>query len=91
MSKMKQIMAATLAMAAMAGGNNLFDTGCDYHRDPHDGETDEERKRRLHKMYGNQSQEHEFVINGEKIMASNKKTAMKIYANRHPESKKRKK
>ena len=91
MSKMKQIMAATLAMAAMAGGNNLFDTGCDYHRDPHDGETDEERKRRLHKMYGDQSQEHEFFIKGEKIMASNKKTAMKIYANRHPESKKRKK
>lgn len=91
MSKMKQIMAATLAMAAMAGGNNLFDTGCNYHRDPHEGETDEERKRRLHKMYGDQSQDHEFVIKGEKIMASNKKTAMKIYANRHPESKKRKK
>jgi hypothetical protein len=27
-------------------------------------------------------QEHEFVIHGEKIMARNKKTAMKIYANR---------
>ena len=50
MSKIKQIMAATLAMAAMAGDNSLFDTGCDYHRNPHEGETDEERKRRLHKM-----------------------------------------
>ena len=87
MSKIKQIMAATLAMAAMAGGNNFFDTGCDYHRDPHEGETDEERKRRLHKVYGDQSHEHEFVIKGERIMARNKKTAMKIYANRHPEAK----
>ena len=87
MSKMKQIMAATLAMAAMAGGNSFFDTGCDYHSDPHEGEIDEERKRRLHKMYGDQSQEHEFVIKGEHIMARDKKMAMKIYANRHPEAK----
>ena len=78
---------AMLAMAAMAGGNSFFDTGCDYRRDPHEGETDEERKRRLHKMYGGQSQEHEFVIKGEHIMARDKKTAMKIYANRHPEAK----
>ena len=40
----------------------------------------------------NESQkENEFSIHGEKIMAKNRKTAMKIYANRHPESKKRKK
>ena len=89
MSRMRQILAATLAMAAMAGGNNLFDTGCDYHRDPHEGETDEERKRRLHKMYGDRSQEHEFVIKGEHIMARDKKMAMKIYANRHQQKQSR--
>ncbi len=33
------------------------------------------------------SQEHEFVIKGERIMARDKKTAIKIYANRHPEAK----
>ena len=85
MSKMRQILAVTLAMAAMARGNNLFD----YHRDPHEGETDEERKRRLHKMYGDQSQEHEFVIKGEHIMARDKKMAMKIYANRHQQKQSR--
>lgn len=61
------------------------------YRDPHEGETDEQRKQRLHKMYGDNSQEHEFVIKGEHIMARDKKTALKIYGNRHPEKKKSKK
>ena len=38
-----------------------------------------EEKKQLAQKYV----EHEFVIHGEKIMARNKKTAMKIYANRH--------
>ena len=35
--------------------------------------------------------EREFIIHGESIMAHDRKTALKIYANRHPETKKRKK
>ena len=88
MSKIKQIMAATLAMAAMASGSDMFAPGLiSEPSNPYDGETDEERKRRLHKMYGDHSQKREFVIKGERIMARDKKMAMKIYANRHPEAK----
>ena len=81
-----------MAAAMMGAANEHFDTGLyREHRNPYEGETDEERRQRLHKMYGESQQEHEFVINGERIMARNKKTALKIYANRHPQSKKRKK
>lgn len=82
-------MAAYMMATAMIGaaGNPFADDLFVEHRDPYENETDEERKRRLHKMYGDQSQEHEFVIKGERIMARNKKMAMKIYANRHPETK----
>jgi hypothetical protein len=81
-----------MAAAMMGAANEHFDTGLyREHRNPYEGETDEERLQRLHKMYGEIQQEHEFVINGERIMARNKKTALKIYANRHPQSKKRKK
>ena len=33
--------------------------------------------------------EREFIIHGEKIMAHDRKTALKIYARRHPETKKK--
>jgi len=84
MSKMKKIMAAALAMAAMASGSDMFAPyRVNVPSNPYEGETDEERKRRLHKMYGNHSREYEFIIKGERIMARDKKTAMKIYANRY--------
>lgn len=87
MSKMSKLMAATLMIAAAAsvGGDSPFMTttprrryagGCGR-------ELSEEEKARNHQMYGVNMTEHEFVIHGEKIMARNKKTAMKIYANRH--------
>ena len=93
MSKMNKLVAAALMMSAIAGQcGYVFDTGCDdNHRNPYEGETDEERKRRLHKMFGENTQEHEFVINGERIMAKNRKTALKIYERLHPMKKKRKK
>ena len=93
MSKIKQIMAATLAMAAMAESGGMFAPGLvgDYHEDPYADETPEERKRRLHKMYGSNAREQEFIIKGEAIMTKDRKTAMKIYANRHQETKKNKK
>lgn len=82
-------MAVFMMAAAMFGaaGSPFADDLFVEHRDPHEGETEEERKRRLHKMYSDHPQEHEFVIKGEHIMARNKKMAMKIYANRHPEAK----
>ena len=95
MKKRLGSMAAYMMAAAMMGaaGNPFADDLFVEHRDPYEDETDEERKCRLHKMYGDQSQEHEFVIKGEHIMARDKKMAIKIYANRHPKakSKKRKK
>ena len=85
MKKAIGLMAAMM-MAAAAGHGRIFDTG-GY------GKPVGQRmsKESVHKLYGENMDEHEFTINGEKIMARNRKTAMKIYANRHPESKKRKK
>ena len=81
------ILMLAAMMAAAAGGNSPFMT--DY---PERLKlSDEEMKRRAHALNPVDLTKHEFIIKGEKIMASNKKTAMKIYANRHPESKKRKK
>ncbi len=86
MSKISKLMAATLMMAAVAGAGDtsIFDTGTRRrHRATGGRELTEEEKARNHQMYGVNMQEHEFVIHGEKIMARNKKTAKKIYANRH--------
>lgn len=68
-------------MAAVATGDTgLF--SIDSHRSSgkvrKHGLTEREKKQVAQKYV-----EHEFVIHGEKIMARNKKTAMKIYANRH--------
>ena len=88
MSKIGKMMMATMMMAAAGMAPGVFDTGVV--EDPWKDESDEERKRRLHKLNPCDISERVFVVKGEKIMARNKKTAMKIYANRHPESKKRK-
>lgn len=86
--RLGSMAAYMMAAAMMAATGNPFATDLFVkHRDPHEGETEEERKRRLHKMYGDHSQEHEFIIKGEHIMACDKKMAIKIYANRHPETK----
>lgn len=83
-------MAATLAMVGMAEKGGPFDTGqAIVPTNPYEGETEEERRKRLHKMYGDHSQEHEFVIGGERIMARDRKTAMKICARKHPKKKKK--
>jgi len=82
MRKSIGLMAAM--MMAAAAGNPYFATGAP--RRSYGGgrrELTEEEKARNHQMYGVNMTEHEFVIHGEKIMARNKKTAMKIYANRH--------
>ena len=75
-------MMAAMMMAA-AAGNPYFDTGRPRYSNGGRRELTEEEKARRHQMYGEDMTEHEFTIHGEKIMARNKKTAMKIYANRH--------
>lgn len=89
MKKRLGSIAAYMMAAAMMGaaGSPFADDLFAEHRDPHEGETDEERRLRLHKMYGDHSQQYEFVIKGEVIVAKDRKTAKKIYANRHPEAK----
>lgn len=66
--------------AAATGDTGLFDIGSRR-------SSGKVRKRELtegeKKQVAQKYVEHEFVIHGEKIMARNKKTAMKIYANRH--------
>lgn len=51
---------------------------------------EEYKRERNHRLNPVNMTEHEFVIKGEHIMASSRKTALKIYANRHPEKKRRK-
>ena len=71
-------MAAALMMAAMAAGSNPYSAG--RRRPAEIKPRDNTRAKKLYKM---DCQEHEFIIHGETIMARNRKTALKIYANRH--------
>ena len=52
---------------------------------------DKHDKERNHRLNPVDLSEREFCIKGERIMAHDRRTALKIYANRHPETKKRKK
>lgn len=86
---MSRLLLVSMMMAAV--------TGTDFEHfamreveDPWSGEDDWERKRRLHKMNPTDTSEREFLVKGERIMAHDKKTALKIYANRHPEIKSKK-
>jgi hypothetical protein len=92
MSKMSRLLLASAMMAAVTG-TDFGHFAMREAEDPWSGEHDWERKRRLHKMNPTDTSEREFLVKGERIMAHDKKTALKIYANRHPEtkSKKRKK
>ena len=66
-----------LMMAAAAGTNGIYDT----RRRP--AEVKPRDNTRAKKLYHVDCQEHEFIIHGEAIMAKNRKTALKIYTNRH--------
>ena len=73
-------MAAALMMAAAAAGSTgIYDMGGRRSSgNIRRRELTEWEKKQLAQKYV----EHEFIIHGDKIMARNKKTAMKIYANR---------
>jgi hypothetical protein len=76
-------MLATLMMyAAMDGGRGLFSNPNDPTRlAARKKVMTEEDKKKLHRRLD--SEMHEFNINGEVIVARDKKTAKKIYQNRH--------
>lgn len=82
------LMAAMMMMAA-AGSRGHYDLPRPL-TEEQKKRREQERKERAHKLYGEDRSEREFVVNGETIMAHDRKTALKIYANRHPEAKKRK-
>ena len=89
MNKMRKLLlGAMLGIAATGMESKLFTTG--YAEDPWKNEDDEDRKRRLHKLNPVDQSKREFIVKGERIMAHDKKTAQKIYANRHPETKSKK-
>ena len=67
------------AMAAMAV--SASDKHAGYRRSPAEYKPRGNTKRKG--IYNVDYQEHEFIIHGEAIMARNRKTALKIYANRH--------
>lgn len=78
------IMLATAMMLASA--NNPYNNP--YFGTPRRRELTPDQKRQRLQELGHQLnpvnlKEYEFTIHGEKIMARNKKTALKIYANRH--------
>lgn len=66
-------------MAAMAV--SASDKHAGYRRSPAEYKPRGNTKRKG--IYNVDYQEHEFIIHGEAIMARNRKTALKIYANRH--------
>ena len=53
--------------------------------------SDEEKRAQARILCPVDLSEREFYINGERIMAHDRKTALKIYSNRHPETKKKRK
>lgn len=86
------IMAMALMAAAAEANDQYFMTMRRYRQQRDDAIRQRREDEVVKRTIINESQkENEFSIHGEKIMAKNRKTAMKIYANRHPESKKRKK
>ena len=78
-------------MAMIASGKNVY---FDIPRPMNEQQKrrhEEYMKQRNHRLNPVDLSEREFIICGERIMAHDKKTAIKIYANHHPEIKKRKK
>ena len=71
-------MAMMMAMLAMQGGGRRCNPVPRYV-----DRNDPDVRRRIQKVYGENRDEHEFNINGEIIVAHDRRTAKKIYANRH--------
>ena len=76
--------------AAMASGRNpYFDVGNPRMTEAQKRKREEYLKERAHQLNPVDLSEREFIIKGERIMAHDRKTALKIYAKRHPEKKRK--
>ena len=84
----KKLFPYLAAMAVAMASNPYYDTGYSS-RTRTRKMTDEEKRARGRKLCPLDMSEREFTIHGEKIMAHDRKTALKIYALRHPETKKK--
>lgn len=78
-----------MAMAIASGRNPYFDVVNPMMTEAQKRKREEYLRERAHRLNPVDISEREFIIKGERIMAHDKKTAMKIYANRHPETKKK--
>ena len=75
--------------AAMASGRNpYFDVGNPRMTEAQKRKREEYLRERAHQLNPVDLSEREFIIKGERIMAHDRKTALKIYNRRHPEKKK---
>lgn len=77
---MRSSILTLAALAAIAAGNNPYYS---VHRNRRTGEYKPRDNARTRSLYKVNMTQHEFNIHGEIIMATNRKTALKIYANRH--------
>lgn len=76
---------SVMTMAAMmmaAASNPYFSLGT-----PNRTMSEDEKRDRAHRLNPVDLSEREFIIHGEKIMAHDRKTALKIYQRRHPKKK----
>ena len=71
-------LAAMTALAMRGGFRDIYDTG----RHPREVKPRDNTRYKKNICRVNMT-EHEFIIKGEVIMARNRKTALKIYANHH--------
>lgn len=72
-----------LMTAALLSGNQHFSLGRPRMSEEKKKRYDEEQRQRAHALCPETVTEHEYVIKGERIMARNRKTALKIYQRRH--------
>ena len=76
--------------AAMASGRNpYFDVVNPRMTEAQKRKREEYLRERAHQLNPVDLSEREFIIKGERIMAHDRKTALKIYNRRHPEKKKK--
>jgi hypothetical protein len=79
---MKKSIAMMAAMMMAAASNPHFSL-----ETPKRQLSEDEKRDRAHRLNPVDMSQREFIIKGEKIMAHDKKTALKIYARRHSKKK----
>ena len=83
--KLNRRSVMTMAAAMMAAASNPYFSLGTHKRTM----SEDEKRDRAHRLNPVDMSEREFIIKGERIMAHDKKTALKIYARRHSQKNKR--